>query len=138
MFAKDYFAIVCDVVEKTNADIIGHFDLILKNQNRINYTPTSEFYDYAEEAIHKLLTYNKPFEINTGAMAQGYRKTPYPDYKILKLIRDGGGNIIFSSDCHSKEYLDFGFECAQKIAREAGFVRQAIITKDGVKYIDIE
>lgn len=115
LFAKDYFSIVCDVVEKTNADIIGHFDLILKNQDRIHYTPTSRFYSYAEETVYKLLRCNKPFEINTGAMARGYRKTPYPDRKILKLIYDGGGNIIFSSDCHSKEYLDFGFEYAKKL-----------------------
>ena len=29
-FAEDYFAMVGDVVEKTNADIIGHFDLLSK------------------------------------------------------------------------------------------------------------
>ena len=138
LLAKDYFSAVCDVVEKTDADIIGHFDLILKNQDRINYTPTSRFYSYAEEAVYKLLKSNKPFEINTGAMARGYRKTPYPDYKILSFICENGGDIIFSSDCHSKEYLDFGFEYAKKMAKEAGFVRQAVITKGGIEYIDIE
>lgn len=138
LFAKDYFSTVCDVVEKTNADIIGHFDLILKNQDRIHYTPTSRFYGYAEEAVYKLLKSNKPFEINTGAMARGYRKTPYPDDKILKFIYEGGGNIIFSSDCHAKENLDFGFAYAKKIAVETGFVCQAVIAKNGIKYIDIE
>ena len=138
LFAKDYFSTVCDVVEKTRADIIGHFDLILKNQERVNYTPTSRFYSYAEEAVHKLLVSNKPFEINTGAMARGYRKEPYPDYRILKMIYEGGGSIIFSSDCHEKKWLDFGFEHAQRLALDVGFEKQAIVTKNGIEYIDIE
>ena len=138
LFAKDYFETVCDVVEKTDADIIGHFDLLLKNQDRIGYTPTPEFYNYAKNAADKLLKNNKPFEINTGAMARGYRKTPYPDFEILKYICDNGGNIIFSSDCHSKEKLDFAFEDAKKIALDVGFTSQAIITQNGIEYIDIE
>ena len=33
LFAKDYFALVGDVVNKTDADIIGHFDLCTKYKN---------------------------------------------------------------------------------------------------------
>lgn len=135
LFAKDYFELVSTAVEKTNANIIGHFDLILKNMERIGYTPTEEFYEYAKDAVLKLLKYNVPFEINTGAMARGYRTTPYPDFQILKFIHDNGGSIIFSSDCHQKDYLDFGFEMARTIALDAGFTEQTVVTSDGIKRI---
>lgn len=137
LFAKDYFEVVGNVAEKTGADIIGHFDLILKNQERIGYTPTAMFYNCAEKAVLKLLKYNIPFEINTGAIARGYRTTPYPDFKILKFICNNGGNIIINSDCHQKEYLDCEFEAARDLAIKAGFKKQAILTKDGVKYIEL-
>ncbi len=137
MFAKDYFETLCDVAEKTQADIIGHFDLILKNQERMGYVPTPQFYQYAEDAVLSLLNYNIPFEINTGAMARGYRTTPYPDMQILRFIHRNGGTIIFSSDCHDKAFLDYGYEQARVVALEAGFTQQAIITKDGIKYIPI-
>ncbi len=136
-FAKDYFETVSSVVEKTNADIIGHFDLILKNMERLPYAPSDKFFEYAKKALLKLIQYNKPFEINTGAMARGYRTAPYPHNTILKMILENGGNIIFSSDCHNKEHLGFGYIEAEKIALEVGFKKQAIITEDGIEYIPI-
>lgn len=136
-FAKDYFETESLVLDKTNADIIGHFDLILKNMERLSYTPTKRFFDLAEKALLRLIEYNKPFEINTGAMARGYRSAPYPHKNILKMIFDNGGKIIFSSDCHDKDYLDCAFDVAEKTAKEIGFTKQAIITKNGIEYIPI-
>lgn len=134
-FARDYFETVSGVVEKTNADIIGHFDLILKNMERIGYTPTPTFYKYAKEAARELLRHKVPFEINTGAVARGYRSEPYPDLELLRFIYDNGGSIIVSSDCHRKELLDFGLEEAKKMAKEVGFTKQAVVTREGVRYV---
>lgn len=136
-FAKDYFAAVALIPQKTNADIIGHFDLILKCMDQLPYTPTEAFFEYAEEAVLKLIPYHKPFEINTGAMARGYRTTPYPHRTILKMIFENGGSILISSDCHDKDYLDYGFEVARTVAREVGFTQKAIITEDGIAYIPL-
>jgi histidinol-phosphatase (PHP family) len=135
LFAKDYYEVVSTLAEKTNPSIIGHFDLILKNMERVGYTPTPEYYNYAKAAVLKLLKHNIPFEINTGAMARGYRTSPYPDFQILKFICDNGGSVIFSSDCHQKDNLDFGLEKAKETAKKAGFTKQAIVTKDGIEYI---
>lgn len=136
-FAKDYFKTVSNVIEKTNANIIGHFDLVLKNMERLPYIPTPQFFEYAQKAVLNLIKYNVPFEINTGAMSRGYRTAPYPHKTILKMIFENGGNIIFSSDCHNKNYLDFGYNDAEKLALEVGFKKQAIITDEGIKYIPI-
>jgi len=136
-FAKDYFASVALIPQKTNADIIGHFDLILKHMDQLPYTPTEAFFQYAKEAVLKLIPYHKPFEINTGAMARGYRTTPYPHKTILKMIFESGGSILISSDCHNKDDLDYGFDVARTLAREAGFTQQAIITETGLSYIPL-
>ena len=70
-------------------------------------------------------------------MARGYRTAPYPHETILKMIFDNGGSIIFSSDCHNKEYLDYGYSIAEEIALKVGFKNQAIITDQGIKYTPI-
>ena len=100
-----------DVVNKTNADIIGHFDLISKfNEGGRFFDENNERYKKcAYNAIEKLVKYNVPFEINTGAILRGYRKTPYPNADFIRKIESLGGKFILSSDAHSAENLCFGF-----------------------------
>ena len=136
-FAEDYFKLVGDVIRKTSADIIGHFDLLLKNSDYIGYEPTKRFLDCAEKATKELCRYSVPFEINTGAMARGYRTVPYPIVEILNMIKKYGGKIVFSSDCHDKTYLDYGYDVAEKLALDVGFTEHGVITEKGIEYIPI-
>ncbi len=135
--AKEYYKLLENVIEKTNADVIGHFDLITKFNDALGYRITENYKKYAMQAVEKLVKYNKPFEINTGAMANGYKKEPYPSKEILQIIRSLGGKIMINSDCHDKSLLDFGFESAETLAKEVGFTERAIITKHGVEYIKL-
>jgi histidinol-phosphatase (PHP family) len=110
--AEEYFKTVAKVVEKSNCDIIGHFDLITKfNECNKLFDETSPRYrKAATDAVMKLLKYNRPFEINTGAISRGYRTTPYPSKEILDLILKNGGKVVFSSDSHSKDTVGYYFE----------------------------
>lgn len=137
LFAEDYFGMVADVVNKTNADIIGHIDLLLKCSEYVGYKPTKRFLGLAEDAVKKLCKFSRPFEINTGAMARGYRTIPYPIPEILDMIKKYGGKIVFSSDCHDKNYLDYGFDVAEELAKNAGFNEHGVITEEGIEYIPI-
>ncbi len=49
------------------------------------------------------------FEINTGAMAKGRKKKPYPAPFIIEHLADMGVPMVLNSDCHDCNYLDFGF-----------------------------
>ena len=60
------------------------------------------------------------FEINTGAMAKGWKTAPYPAPWILKHIAAKGGSVIINSDCHKAEFLDFGFDEALALAQCTG------------------
>ncbi len=107
-----YYRKVADVVNKTGADIIGHFDLISKfNEHGEMFDPEHPRYVAAYKgAADRLLKTGKPFEINTGAMSRGYRVTPYPSTPIYEYIRQNGGTFILSSDSHTSENLCFQFE----------------------------
>ena len=136
-FAEDYFALVAKVAEKTNADIIGHFDLVSKYSEKNGYGESQRFLAAAENAVKALIPYGLPFEINTGAMARGVRSVPYPSPEILKMIKMHGGEIMLSSDCHDKNYLDFAFDKAAVLARKTGFARSAVIKNGKIEYIGL-
>ena len=117
-FIEDYFLLVSDVVNKTNADIIGHFDLVRKyNEDGSLFSEENPRYiKAATNAAEKLKLTNRVFEINTGAICRGYTTKPYPSDYILGLL--SGSSVVISSDCHEKSKLDFYFKEAAEAAEK--------------------
>ncbi len=136
-FAEDYFETVADVVNKTKADIVGHIDLVSKYSEINGYSQSERFLKAAEKTVSTLTKSDCLFEINTGAMARGTKSIPYPSFEILQMIKRNNGKIIFSSDCHDRRYLDFGFKEAVKLALKAGFTEHVILTKNGKKTVKL-
>ena len=122
-YAEEYYALVGDVINKTNADIVGHFDLMCKfnEGNRLFDTQNPRYIAAARAAIDKLILCGKPFEINTGAISRGYRTEAYPEIQFLKYIAEKGGRVILSSDSHSANTLCYKFEEYERIAKDIGF-----------------
>lgn len=111
-FAEAYFAAVAEVAEATGCDLIGHFDLLTKfNEREPIFDTDSEHYVRAyKSAVDKLVQYSVPFEINTGAISRGWRTSPYPSEDISEYILSNGGRLMLSSDSHSAESIAFEFE----------------------------
>ena len=120
--AEECFRTVSQVVERTNCDIIGHFDLISKfNEKQPMFDPAHPRYVAAwQAAANALLRSGRPFEINTGAMSRGWRTSPYPAQDILVYLRDRGAKFLLSSDSHSAETLCFDFAAQAKNAKALG------------------
>lgn len=129
--SEAYFALVGQVTEITNADFIGHFDLITKFSERMELPVTERYMAAACAAIDKLIPSGKPFEINVGAMTRGYRSAPYPSAAILREIQQRGGRIILSGDCHSADRLGDFLPEAAALAKECGFTHAMEWTKEG-------
>ncbi len=122
-FAEDYFSFFCDYIAKRRPDIIGHYDLITKFDEK--YPPiflgNPKYHAMAKNFTEKIADLGVIFEINTGAMSRSFRTTPYPYVDLLHLIKKHGGKITLSSDSHAKETLDYGFEDAKMLLRDVGF-----------------
>lgn len=123
--AEAYFANVAEVAEKTDCDIIGHFDLVSKfnRENALFYERHPRYVQAWKQAADKLLTSGKCFEINTGAIARGYQTRPYPAPEMIDYIRTRGGVFLLSSDSHQIQNLCFDFEKQSKLFH----VKQSII-----------
>ena len=124
-FAIRYYDFVKNVARITGCDIVAHCDLVTKfngDGENIFFDVRSEAYlAAAREAIEENIKYCNLFEINSGAISRGWRKTPYPDPAILDIIHDAGGKITFGSDSHAKETLLLGFDQAEELAKKHGF-----------------
>lgn len=125
-YVERYYEIEADVLRRTEADIIGHFDLVTKfNEGNKYFDEEADWYQEAAlQALHRVVDSaggrgRKPiFEINTGAMARGYRSRPYPADFLLAEIEKLECPVILSSDCHDRNQLDYGFKEVLKRLRQ--------------------
>ena len=119
---EEYFELAADVVRKTNADIIGHFDLVTKFCDcGVPYDKDNPRYVRAwRSAVDALIKTGKPFEINTGAISRGYRTTPYPHVDILHYIAKNGGCAVLSADTHNKDTIAYRYDLSEALVKETG------------------
>ncbi len=132
-YAKSYFENVARLPDFGKFDIIGHFDLISKHCEKTDYfdVNSKEYLNRAFEAVHALKGRIPFFEVNTGAIARGYRTTPYPSIPILKELKKAGFGAVITSDCHSKNMLDCYFDESAKLLKECGFDCKFVLTDKG-------
>ena len=107
-----YFENAGRVYEKTKCNIVGHFDLITKfnERERLFDEDDPRYINAYKKAVDRVMKDCKVFEINTGVVCRGYRTNPYPSERIRDYIRQKGGTFLLSSDSHQKETLCFAFE----------------------------
>lgn len=134
--AEDYYQAVSFLPDRTAARIVGHFDLITKFLDRGPlFDPLDPRYlEAAYGAMDRLLRADMIFEINTGAISRGYRRTPYPHRALLTYLHDHGGRVTLSTDSHRADTVDFGLDLAADLARQTGFT--AVSYFDGRNFLD--
>lgn len=138
-YAKEYYRLLTELPKYGKFDILGHFDLITKHADNIEFfDENSKEYKFAAiEAAESLAGKIPFFEVNTGAIARGYRKTPYPSPFIMKELKRLGFGAVITSDCHNKNFLDCGFDDAAELLKTCGFSERYILTKSGFKAVSL-
>jgi histidinol-phosphatase (PHP family) len=135
--AKAYYAEIRKMKDWEEVDIIGHLDLITKYNEDESFISFNDP-EYIREACDTVDALNdRIFEINTGAIARGTRKTPYPHISLLKYMREKGVKICLNSDCHDRRYLDCYYPEALEMVRRCGFTSMSVLTEDGFREEDI-
>ena len=139
-FAREYYRQFAELPNYGKFDIVGHFDLITKNNEYGDLFDENsvEYRKYALDCLHTLAEKISVFEINTGAMTRGYRTTPYPNPFIIKEMQKLGVGIIISSDCHDGDFLTYGFDKAIELCKACGVRELQILTKGGFKGIPLD
>ncbi len=138
-YAKAYYETLARLPEINDFDIVAHFDLVAKNNEKGNFmdTASKEYLDLAFGAIHALQGKIPLFEISTAPMIRGYRTCPYPQIEILKEFKRCGFGAVISSDCHDKNVIDSYFKEAEELLFAAGFRSKYILTDNGFQEVTL-
>ncbi len=122
-YCEDYFKLVKDIHRVTNCQIIGHFDLVTKFNERMPMIDINHprYIRAVDDALSALINSDVVFEVNTGAISRGYRTSPYPDDRTLEMIAKGGKLLVITSDTHNKDTVTFNFEEQEARLRQKGY-----------------
>lgn len=133
--AQCYFDMVCQHVECSKPTFVGHFDVITK----FGLMPEEDerYKEIARNALKRVVKSCPYVEVNTGAIARGYRKNPYPSMDLLKTLHDCGGKVLLNSDCHHRDFLTIHFDESIAQIKEAGFDHICIFNGKGFDEIAI-
>ncbi len=132
-YAKAYYEGLICLAETKKFDFVGHFDLLNKfcDYEDLFDMHSEKYKKLALEALHAVKERYDIFEVNTGAISRGYRKTPYPAPFLLREMKEIGAHVIVTADCHDARYLDCGFADAYALVRSCGFKSVLYRTKSG-------
>ena len=119
---RDYFRSVCESCA-SSAGILGHMELVMKfNERRDLFDDADPRYlAPALEAAECAARSGKLIEVNTGAIAKGYRTAPYPGPTLLRRLAELHAPILISSDCHDLRFLDCRFAETAALLKSCGF-----------------
>jgi histidinol-phosphatase (PHP family) len=132
-----YFDNVVAAIESGLYDSFAHPDIVRRYTDEMMNTPVklSLYKDRVLDMIDALKRNKHAFELN---MAYMYKKTMYPNMKILKMCYDAGlRDVTFGSDAHGvgkvNKRIDYGLKTLKKI----GFKKVCYFEKRKKKYITI-
>lgn len=118
-----YFETQRKMLQTCNFDILAHPDLIRKRNGALGFFVENEdWYINELELTAKEISKNGAIvEINTGGVARGVMDDFYPSHLFLQMLFKNKVPVCINSDCHNKDFLDFGFEKAAMQAKKVGY-----------------
>ena len=133
-----YYNTYNSMVKDRGCDILGHLDLIKKNNGRYRFfSPEESWYKkcLAETAdliacsraaaVNSSITAGSSHapvvEVNTGAMIRGYTTEPYPSPDMLALLAERDIPLVLNADAHSPDHLGGSYIAACYFMQKAGY-----------------
>jgi len=131
--ACEYWKAVVHMVRAGGFDIVGHLDLVKKNNRNpgdgFSFDPEGKRYrEAAIEAIEAIASQNLVVEINTGGLNRGGTTECYPSPWLLSELRKRNIRMVVNADAHRAEHLDGHYAEARRALRAAGFDQTVLLT----------
>lgn len=130
---RAYWDSVASMVEAGGFDILGHMDLIKKNNiKRPFFNPLSSTYREGWKKVLSLLkNRNIVVEVNTGGINRGLIQECYPAPEILSAMNCISIPLTVTADAHSRTQLGGGYSIAREQLLQAAY--QEVVVFNGTK-----
>ncbi len=120
---KRYWQYMSEMIARGGFDIIGHFDLVKKNNPDGRWFDEQDpaYLDAAFQAVELAAEKQLVAEINTGGIARGKHHEAYPSVRILKRMHERGLRLTLGDDAHAPSHIGTYQHAAIDAARRAGY-----------------
>jgi histidinol-phosphatase (PHP family) len=121
--AEAYWDAVEEMITLGGFDILGHLDLVMKNNQN------GEYFDRGGDRYRGRIARIAPLaarsgavvEVNTGGLNRGKTREPYPAPELLRLLRREGARTTITADAHESAHLGGHYGLARKLLLETGY-----------------
>ncbi|MCX7708412.1 MAG: histidinol-phosphatase HisJ [Clostridia bacterium] len=129
-FATAYYKQMINMVREFKPDIVGHLDVIKKNNKGETYFSEKDpwYRALVNELLLVIAANGSIVEVNTGGITRGYIDEAYPSQWILVECRKLDIPVVISADAHSAQDIDGCFEYAVSLLKESGYTEQRTLT----------
>jgi histidinol-phosphatase (PHP family) len=137
---REYYQDLSALIAAGGFDILGHFDLVRKNNVGQCYfdEESSDYLEAAFGAAALLEGSGIVVEVNLGGMLRGKTKSPYPSLPIMRELRTRGVPITFCADAHAPAHLGTHLDDARQLARAAGYDSIAVLSRGSWTAVGID
>ncbi len=129
---EHYYRCLAELAVVHHPTVLGHFDLVKKNNPGEKYFRESE--DWYRRAVRDIVpavaSSGVIVEVNTGGLARGRTAETYPAPWILHALHDADVPVMLNSDAHAPEQLDAFYPEARVVIRDAGY-REVRVLRNG-------
>jgi histidinol-phosphatase (PHP family) len=130
-----YWDVVAEMIALGGFDIIGHLDLIKRNNNgnRLFDRERGSYIQRTEEIARAVSAGGLVTEVNTGGLNRGYFNETCPSQNILRLLRQHNAPVVITADAHKAGDLDGNYQTARQTLLDAGYTEHVLFAgrKDG-------
>ncbi|GHV92306.1 histidinol-phosphatase [Spirochaetia bacterium] len=118
-----YWDAVTAMIRAGGFDILGHVDLVKKNNRdgRLFNPAERAFLRRAEEAAQAAARAGIAVEVNTGGLNRKKTAETYPSASILRFFRENRVPAIITADAHRAEDLDGHYTDARETLLASGY-----------------
>lgn len=128
-----YFGRVGEMAAASRPDIVGHFDIVKKNNRDGRFFSEEEpwYRAAALGALETVAAAGSILEINTGGIVRNTSGALFPSPFLLREALRLEIPVMVTADAHRPEHLDGHFRETAALLRELGFRSQRQLTSRG-------
>ncbi|MDR0876980.1 MAG: histidinol-phosphatase [Treponema sp.] len=127
-----YWDAVGDMIAAGGFDILGHADIVKKNNRGDRWFKSDDGVwqrrtaEIAHAAGRAAAIAGIAVEINTGGLNRKKTADPYPSLPFLRYFRENAVPVIITADAHCAEDLDGHYDTAVELLLEAGYTEHVL------------
>lgn len=135
-----YYERIGELAERSTPDIIGHFDVVKRNNRGGRYFSEEEgwYRRAAGQALRRIAASGAVLEINTGGIVRGTSGALYPSRWILAECLALKIPIMVNADAHRPQDIDGYFPEAYALLREIGYRAAVMLTRAGLRELPLD